>query len=458
MHCYSIPTIDPDLRHEETILQAINIFEFLNEVIDDVFGKVNQRIEKNRKRLTQINARIDKVNSDVAKLKETKEAIIIYSPCRYPGAEMDTTVVATFTSSNGIRMKESEFRLCDKSYVPAHSYQEKLQFYHVKSSNERHRIFPFDSTNTATSKKQNIQFLDSILMFNSKDFAFDYKGSSAGSRTSKRNAKEIREEKILSASSPIIRNRSKRKGQEIFYTPTLNDAPKIDVPVDLPDLPGIVTNIQYAGNHTLIAPSLQLAAIADQLPELEDLAAIGAKEASAGKTLPETQSCETTQRPATVDIADAGAGAMVHSTPPPPPPPPPLPPVEKLTVDRKTDENDGKPKKGQDKESFLVEPVSDAHFNLMEAIRQAGGVQKAKLRQSAATDTKKDSTEPSKPGEQKSFIDDLHNKLQMRRKGISGARDNQEPGNVIDRISAMIPPPPPKIDASTSESNDEDWE
>lgn len=59
------------------------------------------------------------------------------------------------------------------------------------------------------------------------------------------------------------------------------------------------------------------------------------------------------------------------------------------------------------------------------------------------------------------FIDDLHNKLQMRRKGISGARENQEPGNVIDRLSALIPPPPPKMDASTAsatDSNDDDWD
>lgn len=66
-------------------------------------------------------------------------------------------------------------------------------------------------------------------------------------------------------------------------------------------------------------------------------------------------------------------------------------------------------------------------------------------------------SKPSKANPQ-NFIDDLHNKLQMRRKGLSGARENQEPGNVIDRLSALIPPPPPKLDASASESNDEDWD
>lgn len=111
-------------------------------------------------------------------------------------------------------------------------------------------------------------------------------------------------------------------------------------------------------------------------------------------------------------------------------------------------------------------PVVDAHFNLMEAIRNAGGAQKAKLRhsQEPTKQGRADSTKPnSASGGPQNFIDDLHSKLQMRRKGISGARENaDQPANVIDRLSALIPPPPPKMqmDASASgESNDEeDWD
>lgn len=52
---------------------------------------------------------------------------------------------------------------------------------------------------------------------------------------------------------------------------------------------------------------------------------------------------------------------------------------------------------------------------------------------------------------------DLHNKLAMRRKGISGARDsdNARP-NMIERISSMIPPPPPPSSKSPIESGDSD--
>lgn len=66
---------------------------------------------------------------------------------------------------------------------------------------------------------------------------------------------------------------------------------------------------------------------------------------------------------------------------------------------------------------------------------------------------------------------DLHNKLAMRRKGISGAKDSAsiplardggtltKPANVMDRLSAMIPPPPKRqSNSSTVETSDDEWD
>lgn len=57
---------------------------------------------------------------------------------------------------------------------------------------------------------------------------------------------------------------------------------------------------------------------------------------------------------------------------------------------------------------------------------------------------------------------DLHAKLAMRRKGISGVKANQEngSGSAMDKISAMIPPPPTANydKASATNTEDEDWD
>ena len=51
---------------------------------------------------------------------------------------------------------------------------------------------------------------------------------------------------------------------------------------------------------------------------------------------------------------------------------------------------------------------------------------------------------------------DLHSKLLMRRRGISGTAQNpSETGSAMDRISSMIPPPTLRIEQSNT---DDDWD
>lgn len=61
---------------------------------------------------------------------------------------------------------------------------------------------------------------------------------------------------------------------------------------------------------------------------------------------------------------------------------------------------------------------------------------------------------------------DLHKKLAMRRKGISGLKENESQQNttaiktgstnIMDSISSMIPAPPPKPDSNHSDDDDHD--
>lgn len=64
-----------------------------------------------------------------------------------------------------------------------------------------------------------------------------------------------------------------------------------------------------------------------------------------------------------------------------------------------------------------------------------------------------------------SLMDDLHQRLSMRRKGISGNNNTEtsysmpQKSGVMNRISAMIPAPPPTAakDTSSNSSDDDDW-
>ena len=111
--------------------------------------------------------------------------------------------------------------------------------------------------------------------------------------------------------------------------------------------------------------------------------------------------------------------------------------------------------------------------SLLDAIRKAGGAGKAKLRsakEKRIESKKKIQEEKTKgvpPASGGDLMSDLAAKLTMRRKGISGtkqpgaanANDGQaQPGNAMDRISAMIPPPPSASGGNEGGGGDEDWD
>jgi WAS family protein 1 len=54
---------------------------------------------------------------------------------------------------------------------------------------------------------------------------------------------------------------------------------------------------------------------------------------------------------------------------------------------------------------------------------------------------------------------DLHAKLSMRRKGISGTKkqESMDASTAMEKISAMIPPPVP-TEINENNTEDEDWD
>ncbi|KAG5880801.1 hypothetical protein JTB14_030819 [Gonioctena quinquepunctata] len=125
------------------------------------------------------------------------------------------------------------------------------------------------------------------------------------------------------------------------------------------------------------------------------------------------------------------------------PPLPPPPPVVEL------------PKPPPEPQKPSDEVKEEPPKSLMEEIRNAGGKGKAKLK------SVEKKGPPVKVNQGGDLMADLHNKLFMRRKGISGAKPPQEnyadAESTLSRISAMIPPPEPRNEAEST-SNDEDWE
>lgn len=432
MHLYNVPVIQSDLRHEETIIQAANSLDYLQQVITDVFDKIDARIEQNAQRISSINKRLEIANEKVDRLSKTNKAITIYAPAKYPGNSIFADIPVTFKSRevDSFCAPDEDFEepnvSINRDYhvksgldpIDHKNIQDKLKFYHVPQ--EKSNKFSITENLVYKAGLGNppaniITSIDALLLFDKPENPYanyrnaskmDSSDSYSTTSTSAQMAKKDLSSK-LDAAPFSISNRKLTIKKDLFYTPGLQSAPEIDLPFDLPDLPGIADDISFNINvdENQIAPSNTNTGL--MLPDLPDI--MNFNFSHAADTVSLASSSKTAAHVKKHDEHDSSVG-FVQQQPPkmspsqsssipqqpllssPPPPPPPLPPVELLKVSEKSPDVSVPP---------IPKVVEDAaRSNLMEAIRHAGG--KAKLRAAAPATTT--TTEQQMPDKQKVYF------------------------------------------------------
>lgn len=71
---YDVPIIASDLRHEELIHQIADSLDYLDNVMDDVFSRVQSRVSENKTRLAKINDRTRLAHAKVNHIRGRKKA------------------------------------------------------------------------------------------------------------------------------------------------------------------------------------------------------------------------------------------------------------------------------------------------------------------------------------------------------------------------------------------------
>ncbi|CAO1429775.1 unnamed protein product [Diamesa tonsa] len=429
-----IPIIQSDLRHEEVHIQAIKIFEYLDAVVDQTFDRIDARISQNMGRIKMINQRIETAHRKIESFKESKKAITIFSPAKYP-----MTTPAKFKST----FADEKFNLkVDYNYkldnpgigsVP-NDFADKLQFFHVNKGP------PKNAQPNKRSLIYNTKSINSIITFvNSENIIINdpVVGRKPELSHHKDNVDSRDDTKDFSRFSTLMRN--KGDGDNFNYSPNMNSAPELlELPMDLPDLPGIAGDISFnfLDAQQSIAPSMMSMNIIGDLPDLF---------AEESKVEPSTSK--------TIDVPDVPSQIINVPPPPPPipmnlPPPPPPPPmiIQQQLPGNKTEQK-APPSPAPD----------DARSSLMQAIRNAAG--KSKLRAAAEEMPTNKKPPPPPAGD---LMSDLHQKLMLRRKGIAGNKQSKKErassssSTLMDKVSLLIPPPPKNLKKSTKVSSDDD--
>lgn len=391
-----------------------------------------------------IHCRLETASNKIESLKGSKKAIRIYSPAKYPIA--NPRYLPTFQKDFMATTSEIDFsyNLQANPFDNAEpkKYADKLQFFHLKRSRQLisekpNLVFNTKSINSLITfvNNENIILNDAIPKARAKEqiAAVDESDSNDFSRF-----------------STLMKNQ--HDADNFHYFPNMNQAPEIELPMDLPDLPGIADDISFSiSDQELIAPSLAKMNIINELPNIADLI-----EAETNKKLQEEK---VSQVAPAFEIKDSTVNAPpVPANIPPPPPPipqnfiPPPPPVPINAVTEKKPEQTQQPK--------VVPQAEDSRSSLMQAIRNAAG--KSKLRTIPAADEEMPTAVKKKPQAAPAgdLMSDLHAKLALRRRGIAGSKEaKKEKASLMEKVSSLIPPPSKRSESDdNSGSSDNDWD
>ncbi|XP_076363685.1 WASH complex subunit 1-like isoform X2 [Tachypleus tridentatus] len=460
---YNVNMIPPDLRREETIHCIADSLDYLEKITNDIFSKINSKVSEYHQRLKAINERASVAQAKIDKVRGTSKALKVFSSYKYPGIDQAEEYICCFGKSGDRSLEEMPHlvpHIAAKHPFPDERIlKEKLQFYNVRAC-ERTRDKEQLTEEGLGSLPRELDSVTTLLLFNTSENPYkkyvilDPLG--AVTKTRKSIEEEVKKECLGDAPYTILQREHLEKldKHNYFYSPGLGQVPEMDVPLALPDLPGIADDLLYSADlGPSIAPSLPNTAI-PELPTIEpEIPALNKSSAVLPPPPP----------PPPEDL------------PSPPPPPPPLPEELPSPPPPEVRDNlDSSQPAVESKKLVTGAPESvvhpgDARASLLESIRQVGGSGKAKLRsvKERKIEAKKKKQEEKTVAGSGDLMTDLFNKLQMRRKGISGTvkGNTAEPqkeasspasaSSALGRISAMIPSPP-KLASDVGE--DEEWD
>lgn len=431
MSQYNIHTVPHNLSKEETVVQIVEALDHLKAITQDIFSRINKRLDTNLGNLSSISKRIEAAGSKVDSLKGDKKAKTVFSSSKYPAVDVNRDYVSVFTGPIDIVRVRHEVK--QRKYVPTYEPLNKLQFFHVKLPDTKDSHSPQGFGNVP----QDVKYINDLLLFNTgKNVYKDFTASDLlkGPDQASNSYEYFATSELGPAPLSISQRSSMHQGNKetYFYTPKIEELPALDVPWDLPDLPGIADDIRYdTESGPIMAPPTNLTAplASLDLPDLPDL---------------------TEEKP---DLEPS----------PPPPPPPPLqdisqpatinltPPIETKIIAQSINPEPltvAHPPP-------TVSPINDSRASLMDAIRKAGGSQNANLRKTTQGSSSGGTKQPASGD----LMADLHSKLMMRRKGISGSKASQTPltpDGTLAMLSSIIPPPTKSSDVGSGVSTDDE--
>lgn len=244
---YNVPVIPNNLRHREAFIQIADALNYLNLVFDDVLTRVNNRIDKKQKQLSVLQGRITRVHEKVQNITKTKKATQIFSNSKYPVSINIELYKSIFCIESPIELKKTQLKLKEPQIKELPN--NVLQFYHVKVKKDT--VTGKQMAITGLGKcPSNAQIVNELLLFNTNKNPYENYEMLDPLSSTIENIRLTDENNVNGPDAAPLsmtqRNGTVRETKDnYFYSPDLGEVPSIDVPLDLPDLPGVANDLRY---------------------------------------------------------------------------------------------------------------------------------------------------------------------------------------------------------------------
>lgn len=425
-----IPLLTYDLGYEETILQLIKSLDCLDKVVDCVYEHVRGNINSQTSEIVKLNNKLNSVTNKVCCLANIKKSVQVFSSSKYPAAHYQKDFEYSYDfdiESNIVENIQVTHQICVTKDL-----NNKTKFYNV-SDRKLTKNKDIIQMKGLGGLPDNLKYINSLLLFNSNENLYkNYVLSNPYKVNKKTTSTQVVNIEQINKPVFTLPLDDTEKQFNYSYTPVYEEVPSIDVPADLPDLPGIAADIQCFKENNVDLPSVYKPASVVDLPSFDELDDIQNDEIIADD--PVTVEQETVKLTDEQSLTDEQNITIItqnisdH--------------IEDISI--KNDQNTSK----------IFNNNVNTHSILMDEIRNAGGLKKAKLR--SVDDRKMNNNETLSTGE--GLMADLHKKLAMRRQGISGnnQQNDSSMGGLIYRIASTMLPP--NLESESEADGDEDTE
>ncbi len=81
---HRMPLVFNDLSHRESVEDVIYTLEHLAHIVDEIFTRIDTRINEEKTRVSSIKSRVNACEQKVQKIKGSNRAITVFSTAKFP--------------------------------------------------------------------------------------------------------------------------------------------------------------------------------------------------------------------------------------------------------------------------------------------------------------------------------------------------------------------------------------